>query len=88
MQHTKDIRESINGNKEWDDLLRYHDIDENVRNPSGHSIINIINTFASYGTATFPCTDKDTEYGGLGSHYSILERATALHHALQYEQIP
>ena len=54
----------MNGNKKWDDLLRYHDINENVRNPSDHSIISIINTFASYDIASFPCTGEDTEYGG------------------------
>jgi len=88
MQRTKDARGSMSGNKKWEDLLRYHDINENIRNPSNHSIMNIIDTFASYDNASFPCTDEDTEHGGLGSHYSILARATAFHHALSYEQIP
>ena len=88
MKHTKEVRDSMNGNKKWEDLLRYHDINENIRNPSNQSIMNIIDTFASYDNASFPCTDEDTEHDGLGSHYSILERATAFRHALSYEQIP
>ena len=88
MQRTKDVRGSMDGNKKWGDLLRYHDTNEDIRNPSNHSIMNVINTFVSYDNASFPCTDEDTEHGGLGSHCSILERSTAFHHALRYEQIP
>ena len=40
MQRTKEVRDSMNGNKKWEDLLRYHDINENIRNPSNHSIMN------------------------------------------------
>ena len=45
MQRAKDVRASMNGNKKWDDLLRYHDHDtnENIRNPFGHSVMNITN---------------------------------------------
>ena len=33
MQRTKDVRDSMGGNKKWGDLLRYHDINENISNP-------------------------------------------------------
>ena len=72
----------------WHDLLAYHAIGVNITNPVGNSTMDILDVFSEFDDISFPCTTTDPTYGGMGSNFSILERAMAFDHALRSDALP
>jgi hypothetical protein len=48
----------------------------------------MLDVFSQFNDASFPCTKADPIYGGLGSEFTILERAMAFDHALASDAFP
>ena len=72
----------------WKDLLGYHQIGEGMINPKSGSSFDIIDTFSRFDSESFPCTEEDLVYGGLGSKFAVLERTMAIDHALRHDPFP
>ena len=72
----------------WKDLLSYHQIGEGMLNPKTGSPLDVTATFSRFDNEPFPCMETDQEYGGLGSTFAVLERATAIDHALRSDPFP
>jgi len=72
----------------WHGLLAYHAVGVNVTNPVGNSTVGILDVFSEFDDISFPCTTPDPTYGGMGSNFSILERAMAFDHALRNDALP
>ena len=87
MRKARTVR-ACNPPRRWHDLLAYHAIGVNVTNPVDASTMDILDVFARFDDASFPCTLDDSTYGGMGSTFPILERAMAFHHALHDEALP
>ena len=72
----------------WHDLLAYHAISVHVTNPVGNSTVDMLDVFSEFDDISFPCTESDPTYGGIGSNFSIIERAMAFDHALRNDALP
>jgi hypothetical protein len=69
----------------WKDLPHFHGIREGITHPVSGLVIDFIDTFSRFHSASFPCAPDDSAYGGIGSTFAVLERGLALDYALAHD---